>query len=152
MEMSGQLHTPAALPVGKSSPVPIGLEGGLAPEPVWTLWRRESLAMPGIKPGPSSPQPVVIPAELSRLSLLFRTHVRPPGLWANLNIQFLYISKHPVYWFWFKCKIKMNLLIDKRFVSFRKLGDCVTIRLMQYTKLNYWKLLKSPGSFLKERH
>jgi hypothetical protein len=43
MEVSGQLHTFAALP-----PVPIGWEGGWAPQLVWTQWRREKyLALTG---------------------------------------------------------------------------------------------------------
>jgi hypothetical protein len=33
MEVSGQLHDPAALPPGKEPPVPIGKEAGWAPEP-----------------------------------------------------------------------------------------------------------------------
>jgi hypothetical protein len=41
MEVSGQLHVPAALPLGKEPTVPTGQEAGWAPEPVWTLWRRE---------------------------------------------------------------------------------------------------------------
>jgi hypothetical protein len=42
LEVSGQLHTPAALPPGKEPPVPIREEIGWAPEPVWTTWRREN--------------------------------------------------------------------------------------------------------------
>jgi hypothetical protein len=42
LEVSGQLHAPAALPPGKEPPVPIGLETGWAPEPVWTTWRENS--------------------------------------------------------------------------------------------------------------
>jgi hypothetical protein len=37
MEVIGQLHAPAALPPGKKPPVPVGLEAGWAPEPVWTV-------------------------------------------------------------------------------------------------------------------
>jgi hypothetical protein len=37
----GQLHTPAASALVKQRLVPIGYEAGWAPEPVWTLWRRE---------------------------------------------------------------------------------------------------------------
>jgi hypothetical protein len=36
MEVSGQLHAPAALPQGKEPLVPIGWEAGRAPELVWT--------------------------------------------------------------------------------------------------------------------
>jgi len=36
MEVSGQLHAPAALPPGKEPLVPIGYEAGWAPEPFWT--------------------------------------------------------------------------------------------------------------------
>jgi hypothetical protein len=46
MEVSGQLHTPAALLLGKEHPVPIGYEAGCAPEPVWTLWSREKSLAP----------------------------------------------------------------------------------------------------------
>jgi len=37
MEESGQLHALAALPPGKEPMLPIGLEGGCAPEPFWTV-------------------------------------------------------------------------------------------------------------------
>jgi hypothetical protein len=42
LEVSGQIHAPAALPLGKEPPVPIGEEGGWATEPVWTTWRRQN--------------------------------------------------------------------------------------------------------------
>jgi hypothetical protein len=35
------MEVPAALPPGKSLPLPIGEEAVWDPEPVWTLWRRE---------------------------------------------------------------------------------------------------------------
>jgi hypothetical protein len=38
MEVSGQLHVPAALPPGKKPPVAMEEEGGWAPELVWMLW------------------------------------------------------------------------------------------------------------------
>jgi hypothetical protein len=41
MEVSGQLHAPAALTPGKEAAVLIGYEAEWAPEPVWTLWNRE---------------------------------------------------------------------------------------------------------------
>jgi hypothetical protein len=41
MEVSGRYHSPAALHTGKESPVPVGKETEWAPEPVWTLWKRE---------------------------------------------------------------------------------------------------------------
>jgi len=41
MEVSGQLHTPAAL-----SPVPIKKEVGWVPEPVWKQWRGEKFPDP----------------------------------------------------------------------------------------------------------
>jgi hypothetical protein len=41
MEVSGQLHAPAALPPGKESPVPSGEEAGWATELVWITLRRE---------------------------------------------------------------------------------------------------------------
>jgi hypothetical protein len=39
MEVSGQVHIPAALPPGKEPLVPIGQEAGWVPEPFWTRWR-----------------------------------------------------------------------------------------------------------------
>jgi hypothetical protein len=46
MEVSGQLHAPAALPPGKKPLVPIGQEAGWAPEPFWTRWFREKFQAP----------------------------------------------------------------------------------------------------------
>jgi hypothetical protein len=42
LEVSGQLHAPAALPPGKEPRVPIGEDVGWTSEPVWTIWRREN--------------------------------------------------------------------------------------------------------------
>jgi hypothetical protein len=42
MEVSDELHALTALP-----PVPIGLEAGWAPEPVWTVCRREKSSVLG---------------------------------------------------------------------------------------------------------
>jgi len=42
MEVSGQLHVPAALAPGKQPPVPTDQEVGWAPEQVWTWWREKS--------------------------------------------------------------------------------------------------------------
>jgi hypothetical protein len=41
MEVSGQLHVLTVLLSGKEPPISIVEEAGWAPEPVWTLWRRE---------------------------------------------------------------------------------------------------------------
>jgi len=43
MEVSGQLHIPATLPLGKEPLVPIGEEAGCAPELVWTWCQGEKL-------------------------------------------------------------------------------------------------------------
>jgi hypothetical protein len=44
--VSGQLHSLAALPPENDPPVPIRLEAGWAPEPVWTRCRREKFPAP----------------------------------------------------------------------------------------------------------
>jgi hypothetical protein len=41
MEVSGQHHSYSTLPPEQDLSVPIGYETGQAPEPVWTLQRRE---------------------------------------------------------------------------------------------------------------
>jgi hypothetical protein len=46
MEVSGQLHPPAALPPGKGPPVSIGFEDRWAPEPVWTRRLRAKSSFP----------------------------------------------------------------------------------------------------------
>jgi hypothetical protein len=46
MEVSGQLHAPAALLPEEEPPVPIGYEAGWAPEPIWTRWWREKFPAP----------------------------------------------------------------------------------------------------------
>jgi hypothetical protein len=46
MEVSGQLHGPAALSPRKETLVSIEQEAGWAPEPVWALWWREKSPAP----------------------------------------------------------------------------------------------------------
>jgi len=58
MEVSGQLHAPAALLPVQELPLPIEQKAGWAPELISTQWRREkipSLPMPGTEPRLSSP-------------------------------------------------------------------------------------------------
>jgi hypothetical protein len=54
MELSGQLHDPAALLPDKEPPVSTRQEAGWAPEPVWTQWRREKFPAPAGNGSPSS--------------------------------------------------------------------------------------------------
>jgi hypothetical protein len=51
-------------PPGKEPPAPIGQGSGLAPEPVWMLWKREK-SLSCREPNPAL-QPIAIPSELSR--------------------------------------------------------------------------------------
>jgi hypothetical protein len=46
MEMSGQLHAPAASPPKKDPQINIGQEAEWAPQSVLTLWRREKSLAP----------------------------------------------------------------------------------------------------------
>jgi hypothetical protein len=68
--VSGQLHTPAALPKGETTPVPTG-EDGWDPELVCMLWRRKSpLPLPGTEPqllGHPAHSLVIIETEVSWL-------------------------------------------------------------------------------------
>jgi hypothetical protein len=59
MEVSGKLHAPAALPLGKEPPVSIGWKDGLAPEPFWTVSKRK-IPIPRRESKPDHPivQPV----------------------------------------------------------------------------------------------
>jgi hypothetical protein len=49
MEVSGQLHDPAALPPGKESKVPIEQTIEWTSELAWTLWKRENFLAPARK-------------------------------------------------------------------------------------------------------
>jgi hypothetical protein len=46
MEVSGQIHTSAALPLGKEPAIPIGEEAGWDPESVWSWCRRVKFPTP----------------------------------------------------------------------------------------------------------
>jgi hypothetical protein len=83
MEVSGQLHAPAASPAGKEPSVSIGQEAGLSPEPVGTMWRREksypyrdSNSVPSaVQPEGAIPSPATgVLAILLYCSLLFILH------------------------------------------------------------------------------
>jgi len=54
MEVSDQLHAPAALPRRKSLGYPF-MGGWVAPEPVWTQWRREKYSSPYHEWNPGHP-------------------------------------------------------------------------------------------------
>jgi hypothetical protein len=59
MDLSGQIHFPAALPTGK------GQDALWVPEPIWTLWREDKrLGLPGI--GVTAHSLVTVPTEQSR--------------------------------------------------------------------------------------
>jgi hypothetical protein len=60
MEVSGQLHAPAALPAGKEPLVPTGYEDGWASEPFWKRWCRKKFPAPAKESSPNTPivQPV----------------------------------------------------------------------------------------------
>jgi hypothetical protein len=49
MEVSGQLHAPAALPSAKEPLIPIGWEAGWAPKPVWMRWWKKFSAPAGTR-------------------------------------------------------------------------------------------------------
>jgi hypothetical protein len=67
MEVSGQLHDPAALPPGKKILVPIGEEAGWFPEPVWSGGEeKHSQPLPGFEPPIIHPVTQRYTAKLSR--------------------------------------------------------------------------------------
>jgi hypothetical protein len=55
MEVSGQLHAPAALPRGKESLEPFGYEAGWASEPIWMQLCREKFPAPSGTRTPDHP-------------------------------------------------------------------------------------------------
>jgi hypothetical protein len=84
LEVCGQLHAPAALPPGKEPPVPIGQEAGCAPEPVWTLWRREKSCTAGNRT--RAVQPVAIPTELTRRLSSLNNRQEMRWVWIQLIV------------------------------------------------------------------
>jgi hypothetical protein len=70
VEVNVELHAQAVLPLEKEPPLPIVEEAGWAPEPAWTLWRKEkSLAPTGN--GTVTPRSVqLVVKSLYRLSYL----------------------------------------------------------------------------------
>jgi len=43
MEVSGQLHVPDALPLGKEPLIPTGYKAQWTPELLWMWWQREKI-------------------------------------------------------------------------------------------------------------
>jgi hypothetical protein len=57
MDVSGQIHAPAALASGKEPLLPIRREAGWDPEPVWKRWWREKFVAPDEIRTPDHPAP-----------------------------------------------------------------------------------------------
>jgi hypothetical protein len=66
MEVSGQLHAPAALPPVKEPLLPIGQEAGWTPEPFCTRWWRKNS-----EPPPEFEPPIIQPVAQCYVSELF---------------------------------------------------------------------------------
>jgi hypothetical protein len=81
--MSGQLNVPAALTQGKEPPVPIGWEVGWAPEPVWTMWRRENSWSHRDSNSDSS---VVHPVGSRYTDCAIPAHLVMAAIWMNTEI------------------------------------------------------------------
>jgi len=85
MEVSGWLHTPAALPPGEEFPVRVGWESGWAPEPVWTRGggthhcpRRE------FNPGRSALSLVTLLTEIPLLTLIRLLIISLYFMWVHI--------------------------------------------------------------------
>jgi hypothetical protein len=75
MEVSGQLHSPAALFPGKQPPVPIRQQAGWVPETLRTLWRSENpLSLPGFKR---------LPLDRPALAYWVLVHNELEGMWKE---------------------------------------------------------------------
>jgi hypothetical protein len=103
MEVSGQLHAPAALPPGKKPLVPIGYEAGWAPEPFRTWWWIKFPAPQGIEPETPdrrSRSLIAIPTEISRLlskdghTFSFPFYWAVDVLWRLLNYCLNYCGRY----------------------------------------------------------
>jgi hypothetical protein len=85
MEMSGELHAPAALPAGKEPLVPIVYEA------VCMRWRRENNPCPCRESKPDSPARGVV-----------TTLTELPRLRAHRNVVFIYIYVNQnIFWGYF---------------------------------------------------
>lgn len=90
MEKNDQLQTSEALPPGKRPTVPTGLEDGWAPEPGWTLQRRDKSALGRTGTWTSSPQSVAILWGLSRLRRARGVHI---ACMLQLTIIILFLGR-----------------------------------------------------------
>jgi hypothetical protein len=66
MDVTGQLHGPAALSPEKEPPVPLRYEARRAPESVWMLWSKAKCIASATNRTPAA-QPVAVLTDLSRL-------------------------------------------------------------------------------------
>jgi hypothetical protein len=83
MEVSGQLHAPAALsPGGKNPRYLLDIRLGGPQSLSGRCGEEKNLALPGIEAGPSSQSPVAIPTELSLLLLTLRPRNLP---WSTVS-------------------------------------------------------------------
>jgi len=84
MEVSGQLHTRAALPLGKEPLVPIGKGSGWAPELVSMQKQRKEVPSPCWELSPSSPAHSLVNI-LTELSQFPQMRVLP-AIFINSNL------------------------------------------------------------------
>jgi hypothetical protein len=150
MELSGQLHAPAAL-----LPESTALVTGWASEPVWTRWRIQKISqpLPRIETRSSSPQPshytdrTILPPLAIRKEYFDRTqcyvdstaHVMSPAALEFHLITFSVRSTQSHVW----DIVKRVMRISWRETHFRSRFKITIVFILILISTRYWKPVKS---------
>jgi hypothetical protein len=135
--MGGQLHAPAALPLGKEHPVPIGKDAAWASEPVLDAVEKRKIPSPCRESNPQTPIVRPLASRCTNWATVALTSTTvlcsiPVMLTTNNTVPRIETGQHTLTFIGLKLYLKYNCQVP----YFQGLASRTMITMMWHTHLN----------------